>query len=266
MRTIAASNEKGGVGKTTSAVNIAHGLALRGRRVLLIDADSQGNCAPSLGITEKKGTLAELLLGQCSWREALIPARPGLDLIPSGPRLAEAKDGLIARLAAENVIALSKGRPPSSDNNFLAKILQPIKDYDYLIIDCAPSRDILNMNAIRLVKEVLMPVSVDYLATIGAGQHMMAIREAQEVGAEVYISYVVPTFFNKRTIKSREILTELHRFFGNVVTEPIPANVSLAEAPSFGQTIFEYAPHSSGAIAYTQLVEEICRDEKSKNR
>jgi len=232
MRKFAISNEKGGVGKTTSAVNLAHGLAMQGKRVILIDADSQGNSAPSLGIAEFDNSLAEVLLGECSWQEAVIEARPGLDLLPSGPRLADAKDALVARLAAENVVALSKGRQTALDNNFLARGLNSVNGYDYLIIDCAPSRDILNTNALRFVNEVLMPVSVDYLAAVGAGQHLMAIRDAQDAGADVKIAYVIPTFYDRRTIKSDEILSELQAFFGDVVTNPIPVNVSLAEAPS----------------------------------
>lgn len=260
MRKFALSNEKGGVGKTTSAVNLAHGLAIRGGRVILIDADSQGNSAPSLGIAEFDNSLAEVLMGECSWEDAVVEVRPGLDLLPSGPRLADVKDELLARLAAENVVAMSKGRLVTADNNFLSRALNGVSGYDYLIIDCAPSRDILNTNALRFVNEILMPVSVDYLATVGAGQHMMAIRDAQDAGADVKISYVIPTFYDRRTIKSGEILSELQSFFGKAVTEPIPVNVSLAEAPSFGQTIFEYAPKSSGAGAYTILVERVYND------
>lgn len=260
MRKICASNEKGGVGKTTSAINLSHGLALRGSRILLIDTDSQGNCAPALGIEDIEYTLAEVLLGECSWEQAVITARAGFDLIPSGPRLAETKDQLIAQLAAETVVAMSQGRQSVRDNNFLARSLSSISEYDYLIIDCAPSRDILNANALRFAHEVLMPVSVDYLATVGAGQHMMAIRDAQEAGMDVKIAYVVPTFYDQRTIKSKEILAELQSFFSTSVTNVIPINVSLAEAPSFGQTIFEYAPRSTGATAYAQLVERVASD------
>lgn len=259
MRIICASNEKGGVGKTTTAVNLGHGLALRGHAVLIVDTDAQGNCAPSLGIEAAENTLAEVLLGKCTWQEAIIEVRPRFHLLASGPRLAESKDQLITLTATKAALASVDGQivhPP----NYLRDNLTALDEFDYVIIDCAPSRDIINKHALRFASEVLMPVSVDYLATVGAGQHMMAVRDAQEGGADIILSYVVPTFVDKRTIKSREILADLEDFFGNAVTEPIPSNVSVAEAPSFGQTIFEYAPHSTGAAAYAKLVERVAAD------
>jgi len=260
VRIICFSNEKGGVGKTTTAISVSHGLALRGHTVLLVDTDAQGNCAPALGVEATQYTLAEVMLSECSWGQAIISARPRLDFIASGPRLADAKDELVAQQAARNVVAMSRGRQDVGGVNFLQDKLGAISGYDYLLIDCAPSRDVINANALRFAQEVLMPVSVDYLATVGAGQHMMAVREAQEAGAGIKISYVVPTFYDQRTIKSREILAELKTYFGQVVTNTIPTNVSVAEAPSFGQTIFEYAPKSTGATAYGILVERVAQD------
>jgi chromosome partitioning protein len=259
MRRLAVSNEKGGTGKTTTATNLAHGLALAGRRVLLVDLDSQGNARRALGMSGTGRTIADVLLGACSWRDAVTTARLGLDFIPSGPDLADAKDELIAKAAADGVIATMRGRHVDADaTQFVGRALRD----DYLVFDCAPSRDVLNANVTRFVGEVLIPVSVDYLASVGAGQHTASILEAQRGGADVRIAYVLPTFFDGRRLLSREILAELQKVFGRAVAEPIPVNVALAEAPSFGKTIFEYAPKSTGADAYSKPVERVLRNGK----
>jgi len=262
MRRIAVSNEKGGTGKTTTAANLAHGLAIAGRRVLLVDLDSQGNGKRALGVNGAGYTIADVLLRQARWQDAIIAARENLDFIASGPDLADAKDRLIAEATVDTMMAQRKGQQATVDSTqFLARTLGDVTGYDYLILDCAPSRDVLTMNTIHFANEVMMPVSVDFLASVGAGQHTGSIVEAQQAGADVTIRYVLPTFYDSRRILSQEILSELKATFGKVVADPIPVNVSLAEAPSWGQTIFEYSPNSTGAAAYAKLVERVLSDD-----
>lgn len=266
MRKIAVSNEKGGTGKTTTAVTLAHGLVLSGNgkrdvRTLLIDLDAQGNTRRALGVGDIGLTIADVLLGRSSWTDAIIEVRPNLHLIPSGPELAEAKEELLDRLTLESSARLRRGEKVTADpNRFLADVLGNVAGYDYLILDCAPSRDVLNRNALYLANEVIMPVSVDYLASVGAGQHTASIVDAQNAGQKIRLAYVLPTFYDARRILAREVLADLQSFYGQVVSEPIPVNVSLAEAPSFGQTIFEYAPKSTGAAAYGAFVERVRAD------
>jgi len=265
MRKLAVSNEKGGTGKTTTATSLAHGLAMAGKRVLLIDLDAQGNARRALGVAGTGRTMAEVLLGKCSWQDATITARPDLDFIPSGPDLATAKDDLIAEAAARGAVALMRGRQVDVEaTQFVGRALRDVVGYDYLLFDCAPSRDVLSASVTRFVNEILMPVSVDYLASVGAGQHTASVLEAQQAGADVRIAYVLPTFYDNRRTLARAILAELQETFGKVVAEPIPVNVALAEAPSWGKTIFEYAPRSSGAVAYSQFVERVLADGQAR--
>jgi len=258
MRIIAISNSKGGVGKTTTAITLGHGLALMGRKVLLVDLDAQGNCAPALGVSYERTTY-DLLVDRRPWRECIVKARDNLWLLPSDASMAEVKDRIIAQAAVETVTRLARGRRGKANDptQVLAEALADVRGFDYIILDCAPGVDIMSANALMYAREVIMPVSVDYLATVGAGQHVQAIVDAQTQGSGVYISIVLPTFYESRTRKARIVLEQLRRHFGDIVADPIPKNVRLAEAPSFHETIWEYDARSIGAQAYRKLLERV---------
>lgn len=243
IRIIAIANRKGGVGKTTTTINLGAGLAHLGYNVCIVDLDSQGNIAISFGVTPTI-SLYEVLVNNTPASSCLYNVRPNLDILPATERLAEAKEILTARRRREEI---------------LTKALQDLKGYDFICLDCAPSLDLLNINALVAAPEVIIPISCDYLATEGARAHLNTIRDLGEEGYEVGILLIVPTFFDQRNRKSHEIVAMLKRHFGNLVADPIRTNVRLAEAPSFKQTIFEYSPQSRGAQDYAKLVERVAR-------
>ena len=241
-RSLAVGSEKGGVGKTTTAVTLAHALALQKYRVLLIDLDSQGSCAVSLGVSAEKTTFEALVMKE-PIESCVTPARDNLDLLASDHRMAKVKNYMIAEGHNSHLI--------------LQDALRDQSHYDWIVIDCAPSLDIANLNALMYAQEVVIPIAVDFLAMVGARQYMETVAEAKRSGAEVHISTIVPTFYDARVRRSGEVLGILRERFGPVVMEPIPINTRLAEAPNAQKTIWEYAPRSTGASAYIKLVERI---------
>jgi len=245
-KVVAIGSEKGGVGKTTTAVTVAHALALQRYKVLLIDLDSQGNCAVSLGASFEKTTYDALVLNEPIER-CLTRARPNLDLLASNHRMATVKNYMIAEGHNSHIILREAMRDQNSH-------------YDWVIIDCAPSLDIANLNALMYADEVIIPIAVDFLAMVGARQYMETVGEAKRAGASIIVSAVIPTFYDARVRRSAEVLNILKENFGELVTEPIPINTRLAEAPNAGKTIWEYAPRSTGAMAYIKLVERILRE------
>ena len=240
---LAIGSEKGGVGKTTTAITIAHALALQHFRVLLIDLDSQGNCAVAMGAAAEKTTYDALVL-QEPLERCVVRARPNLDLLASNHRMANVKNFMIAEGHNSHLIL----RNTMSEQN---------DRYDWVIIDCAPSLDIANLNALMYAQQVIIPIAVDFLAMVGARQYMETVGEAKRAGASVIVSAVVPTFYDARVRRSEEVLLILQEHFGPIVTEPIPINTRLAEAPNARKTIWEYAPRCTGAKAYISLVERI---------
>jgi len=246
QRILSIGSEKGGVGKTTTAVTIAHALALQGHRVLLIDLDSQGNCAVALGVAPEKTTYEALVLREPIAR-CVTRARPHLDLLASDHRMVKVKNFMIAEGHNSHLIL----RNAMSEQN---------GSYDWVIMDCAPSLDIANLNALMYAQQVLIPIAVDYLAMVGARQYMETVREAKRAGAGVVISAVVPPFYDARVRRSEEVLSILRSNFGQIVTDPIPINTRLAEAPNARKTIWEYAPRSTGAKAYINLVGRILNE------
>jgi len=235
MRKIAILNFKGGTGKTTTAVNLSHALALRRQSVLVVDCDPQGSVADWLGINSKH-TFFDLLSDTVKLKECIYQARKGLDIIPSDKNLALIE----VRLAKE-----------SDMEKAFQKSLATLKGYDFVFLDCPPSMSILNLNALEYAKEVFLPVSMDYLSLRGVQQVVESLPEGTE------ISKIVPCFYDQRTRKSKEILEDLQGFFKGKVTSPIRVNVRLSECSSYHQTIFEYDPHSRGACDYQQLAKEI---------
>lgn len=235
MRRIAILNFKGGTGKTTTAVNLSCALASRRQSVLVVDCDPQGSVAGWLGISPGN-TFFDLLSGRASLRECIYQARKGLDIIPSDKSL--------------TLIELRLARESDMEKAF-QKSLATLKGYDFVFLDCPPSMSILNLNALEYVKEVFLPVSMDYLSLRGVQQVVESLPEGIE------ISRIIPTFYDQRTRKSKEILEDLESFFKGRVTSPIRVNVRLSECSSYHQTIFEYDPHSRGAQDYQRLAKEI---------
>jgi chromosome partitioning protein len=241
-RRVAILNQKGGTGKTTTAVNLAAGIADRGFDTLLIDVDAQGNVGTSLGIRGER-TLYHLLVdGATRPDDVIVPVRGHLDVITADAALA---------LAEVHLARLDAGR-----DRVLADRMAPLRGrYQYVVLDCGPSLSLLNQNALTFAEEVLIPVSCDYLALVGVKQVLRTIKDIdRHLGHAVRISGVVPTFFDARTRLARDAVETLGGHFKERLYEPIRRSTRLAEAPSHRQTIFEYAPDSIGADDYRRLV------------
>lgn len=246
-RRIAILNQKGGTGKTTTAVNLAAGLAERESDVLLVDTDAQGNVGVSLGVAGEQ-SLYHVLVDEVDPDDASVPVRKHLDVITSDATLAAAE----IWLARANVDVRAR---------MLTKRLQRMqisRRYDYVIIDCGPSLNLLNQNALSYVDEVIIPVTCDYLALVGVKQVLRTIKDVERhLGHAVRVSAVLPTFYDGRTRLAREVLETLQGHFKQKCLEPIRMNTRLAEAPSHRKTIFEYAPSSHGAADYNRVCDWI---------
>jgi len=239
MRKIAIVGFKGGIGKTTTTVNLGAALARRNRRVLLIDTDTQANVSLSLGITEYGNTLSEVLLGKAKADATIIRARRNLDLLPADMSLFKAQQRMVLELAREQIFSDVLGR---------------VNGYDYQLLDCAPSISLLTVNAIAYVQEVFIPVSMEMLAVAGARQFMRYLRDVSRLlGGGATIRLIIPTFYDPRRRVSNMVLRTLVSEFGPRVTHPIRIDTKLSEAPGVGRTIFEYEPGTRGAVDYTQL-------------
>lgn len=237
---IAVFNHKGGTGKTTTAVSIAAGLAESGKKVLLLDADGQGNVGVSLGI---RGTesLYHILVSGTSPQDAAVPVRHNLDVVTSNELLA----------AAELFLA-SK---PQRDRKMRERLGTKDHDYDVVVIDCAPALSLMNQNALVYADGVLIPVGCDYLSIVGVQQVLRTLRNVRELLRHpVQLWGVLPTFYDTRNRISREAVATLEGHFGDRCLPPVRVNTRLREAPSAKQTIFEYAPESNGAEDYRQVV------------
>ena len=269
-KVLAIVNRKGGVGKTTTAVTLAQGLAkkLEGKgRVLIVDLDPQGNVALSLGLQPNGNYVSDLLLGKASLRECVLSAgtghRSNLFIIPSSDKLATAKLQLVSQETMAVVAARFEGRRvdgASTVDGLLNDKLGPAKNvFDFIILDCPPSLDMLGNAIYQFADEAIVPVKVDYLGSAGTVRHTQNIIEAQESGIDIKISFVVPTFVRVREVLAREVMDALVKRYGkHRVADPIPASVKVEQAPaSGGQTVLEYAPGSDPALAYEKLVERV---------
>jgi len=235
MRKIAILNFKGGTGKTTTAINLSHALALKRFGVLVVDCDPQGSVADWLGVNSKN-TFFDLLTNRVRLQDCIYQARERLNIIPSDKKLALIE----VRLAKEKDMEKA-----------FQKKLGSLENYNFVFLDCPPSMSILNLNALEYAEEIFMPVSMDYLSLRGVKQVVESLPEGIEV------TKIIPTFYDQRTRKSKEILEDLQSFFKDKVTNPIKVNVRLSECSSFHKTIFEYDPDSRGANDYQRLAGEI---------
>ncbi len=241
-RRLAILNQKGGTGKTTTAVNLAAGIADRGYEVLLVDMDAQGNVGTSLGIRGERSLYHLLVEPDVKAEDVIVPVRGKLDVITADATLA---------LAEVHLARLDAGR-----DRVLSEKLSALKRYQYIVLDCGPSLNLLNQNALTFADEVMIPVSCDYLALVGVKQVLRTLKDIDKhLGHSVKIAGVVPTFFDSRTRLSRDAVQTLSGHFKERLYAPIRRSTRLAEAPSRRQTIFEYAPDSPGADDYRKLVE-----------
>lgn len=247
-KAIAIFNQKGGVGKTTTNINLAACLALKGKKILILDIDPQGNTTSGMGISKKglEKTMYEVLINEkLDPQDAIIPTRiKNLDIIPASVQLAGAEIELVQLEAREKR---------------LKKALDKIKGrYDYIFIDCPPSLGLLTINSLTAVDSVLIPIQCEFYALEGVSQLMSTIELVKKnMNTNLEIQGVILSMFDGRTNLSIQVVEEVKKYFKEkVYTTVIPRNVRLAEAPSYGMPITEYDPKSKGAEAYFEFAEE----------
>lgn len=249
IKTIAITNQKGGVGKTTTTINLAASLGATKRKVLLIDFDPQGNATTGSGINKEKIELsvADVLLNLAPITDVIQKTQAGYDLLPANSQLTAAEIKLL-RLDEREY--------------FLKRALEPIyKDYDFIFIDCPPALNILTVNALVAVKSVIIPMQCEYYALEGLAALLGTIEQLQHtVNAELQIEGILRTMYDGRNRLTLDVSGQLIEHFpGKVYNTIIPRNVRLAEAPSHGLPALLYDSNSQGAIAYLALAGEICK-------
>lgn len=250
---IAVTNQKGGVGKTTTAVNLAACLAYKGKKVLVIDSDAQGNSTSGLGINKEEieYSLYDCLADSSKTKDAVIKTScRGLSIIPSLPELS----------AAEIELANEENR-----EHFLENAIKLIKnDYDFIIIDSPPALGMLTINIMTASDSLLIPIQCEYYALEGLSQLINSIKNIKKsLNKDLEIEGILATMFDMRTNLSQQVLDEVKKHFPDkVFSTPIPRNVRLSEAPSYGQPIIKYDITSKGAEAYFSLAREIISNNK----
>lgn len=251
-KTLAIANQKGGVGKTTTAINLAAGLSKAGKRTLLVDVDPQANATSGLGIAREsihRNVYHALILGD-ELRSLIVKTEFGVDVVPSDRNLAGAEVEIIELPEREHLLARS---------------LEPIKsDYDYIVLDCPPALNLLTVNALAAADSLLVPIQCEYYALEGVTalfNTLTSIRRA--VNPTLKIEGLLLTMYDDRINLSAAVAADLRSFYGNLVLQTlIPRNVRLAEAPSHGMPVIYYDPRSRGAESYLQLTQEVLTHEQ----
>ncbi|MCJ0586581.1 AAA family ATPase [Enterococcus cecorum] len=253
VRIISVANQKGGVGKTTTTVNLGASLAYLGKKVLLVDIDAQGNATSGVGIRKPdvKEDIYDILVNEVDIKETILPtSRENLFIVPATLQLAGAEIELTSMMARESRLKLA---------------LDEIKvDYDYILIDCPPSLGHLTINAFTASDSILIPVQCEYYALEGLSQLLNTVRLVQKhFNPDLAIEGVLLTMFDARTNLGAEVVEEVRRYFQEKVYEAvIPRNVRLSEAPSHGLSIIDYDIRSKGAEVYQALAKEVLAREK----
>jgi chromosome partitioning protein len=254
-RIIAITNQKGGVGKTTTTVNLGAGLALTGYRVLVVDCDSQGNATGALGFPKdpaRRTLYHALILNEPAPRVTLSTQIDLLSLIPSDKNLVGAAVELVTMDAREYK---------------LRSLIHPLRpQYDFILLDCPPSLDLLTLNALAASDSVLIPIQCEYFALEGVSELLDTLmRLRRTINPSLAIEGILLTMYDDRTTLSKQVAADLRSFFGaQVFSSVIPRNVRLAEAPSHGKPVMIYDVHSKGAESYTELAKEVAANEQKR--
>lgn len=247
MEVISVANQKGGCGKTTTAVNLSAYLAQKGRRTLLIDLDPQGAATTSLGVKKRKldKTIYNVMVDDLELAEIIIAeVAPGLDIAPANMNLSAAEQGLVSQPGRETIIKMK---------------LKALNGYDYVLIDTPPSLGILTLNSLVACNTLIIPVQTEYFAMEGMSQLLKIIKMVEErlLGSSIKRRYLL-TMYDARTNLSKEVAEQVRGHFKDEVYKTIiPRSVKLAEAPSHGKPISLHEPDSPGALAYEQLANEV---------
>jgi len=247
-KVLAITNQKGGVGKTTTAVNLSTAMSLYKKKILLIDIDPQGNTSSGIGLdrSKVKRCIYDVLINQAPIREIILHSKiKNLDVLPSTIQLVGAEIELVNY---------------SSRENKLQQVIKSIKDdYDYIIIDCPPSLGLLTLNSLTAADSVIIPVQCEYYALEGIGQLLNTINLVKEIlNPSLEIEGILLTMYDTRNNLSRDVIEEVKKNFkGKIFKSIIPRNVRVSEAPSYGQPVVFYDAKSKGAIAYKKLAQEV---------